>query len=140
MVGHELRTQNPSCRKHKRTPILMLNFLDGTASVLLGIAIATTLILLWAAALVDLFQRRDLSLIKKIAWVGVIIVTAHIGVAFYFAMRPIPPPYGKGIRHTVDRSSKLVTELERLHADHARGAMTDGSYLDAKQDLLGVAR
>jgi len=54
-------------------------------------------------------------------------------------MRPIPPPYGKGVKHTVARSSNLVKELERLHQDHGRGAMTGDSYLAAKRELLGVA-
>jgi len=116
----------------------MLDLLDGTAGTLLGFAIATSLLLLWAATLVDLFRRRDLTVVNKAVWAGVIIFTAHIGVAVYFAMRPIPPPYGKGAKHTVDRSSNLVKELERLHTEHGNGTMTDDAYLAAKQALLGL--
>ncbi len=116
----------------------MVDVIGLSASALLVFAVGTTLFLLWAASIADVFRRHDLSLVKKAAWVALIILTAHIGVAFYFAMRPIPPPYGKGVKHTIDRSSNLVKELERLHTAHAGGGMTDGAYLAAKRDLLGV--
>jgi len=136
---YEIRTQNTRGYRHDHPPPLMLDLLDGTAGALLGFATATTLLLLWAASLVDLFRRRDLSVGKKAAWVSVIILTAYIGVAFYFAMRPIPPPYGKGVKHSVARSSNIVEELERLHAEHNSGAMTDDVYLAAKQDIFGLS-
>lgn len=117
----------------------MLDFLGTSTDVLVGFAIATTLILLWAAAFFDLTRRHDLSLVKKGAWAVAIILTAHIGIALYFAMRPIPPPYGKGGKHTVDRSSNLVKDLERLHEERESGVLSDDTYLAAKKELLGVA-
>ncbi|MCL1593161.1 MAG: PLDc N-terminal domain-containing protein [Actinomycetia bacterium] len=105
---------------------------------LLAIAISGTIFLLWAASFIDLTRRRDLPIIKKAMWAALVIFTGHVGVLIYFAVRPIRPPYGKGIRHTVDHSSILVSEIERLHAEHSDGNLTDEVYLAAKRDLLGV--
>ncbi len=105
---------------------------------LLAIAISGTLFLLWAAAFIDLTRRHDLPIIKKALWASLVIFTGHVGVLIYFVLRPIRPPYGKGVRHSVDRSSVLVSELERLHAQHTDGHLTDDAYIDAKRDLLGV--
>ena len=101
-------------------------------------AVFAPLFLLWAAAFISLYRRKDLSIVRKLAWAAIIILTIYVGVALYFIMRPSPPPEGKRYDETVPRTSSIVAEIERLHGEHARGAIDDASYLAAKRDLLGV--
>jgi len=46
------------------------------------------LIMLWAAALVDVFRRPDLSGGLKVLWVVIIFVIPWIGPLIYLATRP----------------------------------------------------
>ncbi|MCZ7532454.1 MAG: PLD nuclease N-terminal domain-containing protein [Acidimicrobiia bacterium] len=105
---------------------------------LLWFAIAIPLIALWVAALWDLFRRQDLSARRKAAWTAVIIVTAYIGIAIYFALRPIPDPPGKSSTQTVPRASALVTQLEDLVRRNANGEMSEAEFTTAKRHLLGL--
>ena len=43
------------------------------------------------------------------------------------------------IQNRVDRTSAIVTQIERLHAEHAAGEIDSEAYLAAKRDLLGVS-
>ncbi|KAA3638334.1 MAG: hypothetical protein DWP92_06330 [Armatimonadetes bacterium] len=105
---------------------------------LLWIAIAIPLIALWVAVLWDLFRRKDLSVGRKIVWTAVIIVTAYVGIAIYFALRPIPDPPGKSSTQTVPRASAIVTELEDLVQRNANGELSESEFTATKRQLLGL--
>ena len=117
----------------------MIRDLELTAGAFILIAIAVPLILLWAAVFIDLFRRKDLSVIKKALWATLVIFSVHIGVVLYFIFRPVRPPEGKRLRHREDRSSAIVTEIEQLHKSHDDRAISDDDYLNAKRELLGLA-
>ena len=117
----------------------MFRDLELTAEFLVLIAVAVPLILLWAAVFIDLFRRKDLSVIKKALWATLVIFSVHIGVVIYFIFRPVRPPEGKRLRHREDRSSAIVTEIEQLHKSHEVHAISDDDYLKAKRELLGLA-
>jgi hypothetical protein len=50
------------------------------------------LVMLWAAALVDIFRRSDLGGGAKALWVVIIFVIPWIGVLIYLATRPREVP------------------------------------------------
>ena len=107
---------------------------------LLWFAIAVPLVALWVAVLWDLFHRQDLSAGRKAAWAAVIIVTAYIGIAIYFALRPISDPPGKSSTQTVPRASVLVTQLEDLVQRNTNGELSEAEFTAAKRHLLGLER
>jgi len=117
----------------------MLSGIEATADTLLWIAITVPLALLWVAVLVDLLRRKDLSVFRKAVWAAIVVFTIHIGVLLYFVLRPIPQPAGKRDSDEADRSSKIVTSIERLHKNHDAGEIGDDDYLEAKRELLGLS-
>ena len=46
------------------------------------------LILMWAFALIDLFHRDDLSGLRKVVWLLVIVLIPVFGVGLYFVRKP----------------------------------------------------
>ncbi len=112
--------------------------LEAAFGFLLRIAIVVPLFLLWAAAFVDLVQRRDISISRKALWATLVVFTVHIGVLIYFIMRPVRTPHGKEVGHSADRSSAIVGRLEQMHDLHDRGEIADDAYLEAKRELLGL--
>jgi len=111
---------------------------EETIRILMGIGIAASLILIWIVAYVDLARRKDLSIVKKIAWALIMFFGAYIGIAAYFVLRPVPEVMGKGLHHTTPESSEIVTELEVLHEDHADGFISDADFVARKRSLLGL--
>jgi len=116
----------------------MVQDIEITADILVVIAIAVPLFLLWIAAFIDLFRRRDLGIGKKLMWGAIVIFSAHVGLLLYFVFRPVPPPSGKRPHDMTDRASGIVTEIEVLHAEHDAGDISDAAYLTAKRTLLGL--
>jgi hypothetical protein len=116
----------------------MLDWIETAADVLLLIAITIPLILLWVAVIVDLLRRKDLSIVKKVMWLAIVVVTVYVGVVLYFIFRPIPPPSGKREHDEVDQASAIVASIEVLHLQHEVGDISDVAYLDAKRELLGL--
>lgn len=117
----------------------MLWGIEPTATTLITITIAVPLALLWFAVIVDLFRRDDLSVFRKALWATLVILTVHIGVLLYFVFRPLPPPPGKDLAVSAERSSTIVTDLERLRNQHRAGNISDDEYLSTKRELLGVS-
>ncbi len=111
---------------------------DFEAHGLLWVAIAIPLIALWVAVLWDLYRRKDLSIGRKAVWAALIIVTAYVGIAIYFAVRPIPDPPGKSSTHTVARASAIVTELEDLVRRNTNGELSESEFSATKRQLLGL--
>jgi len=116
----------------------MVRDIEITVDVLAVIAIAVPLFLLWIAAFIDLFRRKDLGIGKKLMWGAIVIFTAHVGLLLYFVFRPVPPPSGKRLQDRADRASGIVTAIEALHAEHHAGDISDTAYLAAKRTLLGL--
>jgi hypothetical protein len=102
------------------------------------VAIGIPLLLLAIAAFVDIARRPDLTMVARILWAALIVVTAYIGVAIYFIARPPRPPDGKRYDQTAPRSSAVVDELERLRSDHRVGVVDAESYLARKREILGL--
>lgn len=103
------------------------------------VAIAIPLVLLLAAAVFDIVRRRrDLSVVRKVAWMVFIAFTAYVGVAIYYIARPPRVPDGKRYGSTEARSNAVVDQLERLRSDHRAGALDADSYLVRKKEILGL--
>jgi uncharacterized membrane protein len=116
----------------------MVQGIEETAGVLLVIAVAVPLALLWLAVIVDLLRRKDLSIGKKLMWGAIVVFAIHVGVLLYFIFRPIPPPAGKRERDKDERASAIVENIEHLHVQHDAGNISDDEYLNAKRELLGL--
>ena len=117
----------------------MLPDLASPVEILLRIAVFVPLTLLWFAVFVDLYQRDDLPDTRKALWGALAIFGVHIGVLLYFVFRPVPEPPGKNLAASADRSSRIVTRLEELRAEHDAASISDDEYLNAKRELLGVS-
>ena len=102
------------------------------------LAIFVPLVLLYIAALVDVFRRHDLSVVRKTMWVVVILLTAYIGVALYFLTRPPRVPEGKQSGDTNPHSQSVVDQLDELRGAHDRGELDDEAFLDAKRRTFGL--
>jgi hypothetical protein len=102
------------------------------------IAIVVPLLLLWVAAFVDLFRRKDISVLRKTLWATLILLTAYIGIAIYFVARPIRAPEGKRYGTTAPRTRGIVDDIEELREQHAEGSIDDEAYVTQKRLLLGL--
>ena len=111
---------------------------EETASLLILIGITVPLLLLWIVTFVDIARRHDLSVVRKAMWAAVTFFGAFVGIAVYFAMRPVPEVLGKSLANTIPETSATVSKLESLRADHATGSLNDTNYLAKKRDLLGL--
>lgn len=103
------------------------------------VALTLPLIALWVAAFWDIARRRDLSVVRKLTWSLIIVLTAYIGIAIYAIARPVPPPPGKVDAATLARASAIVGALEQLVSTHANGEVSDEQFKIAKRDILGLA-
>lgn len=103
------------------------------------VALALPLFALWVVAFWDIARRRDLTVIRKIMWSVVIVITAYIGIALYAIMRPVPPPPGKARSATIPRASAIVGALEALVAAHDGGDISDATFDLEKRKILGLA-
>lgn len=103
------------------------------------VAIFIPLILLFIASLVDLFRRSDLSVVRKLVWVAIILLTAFIGIALYYLVRPPRTPVGKRSGTTKEHTKTIVDQLEDLRESHDRGELDDAAFLEAKREVLGIA-
>ena len=115
-----------------------MSIAEETARTLVVIGVTVPLFLLWIVTFVDIARRKDLPILKKALWTAITFFGAFIGIAVYFAMRPVPEVLGKGLRRTTPETSAVVSDLETLRADHANGSINDAEYLAKKRDLLGL--
>jgi hypothetical protein len=107
-------------------------------SAILWVAITLPLVALWIAAFWDLTFRSDLPMPRKLLWGLVMVITVYVGIAAYFASRPVPEPAGKNLGDSVPRTSAVVTDLENLSTAHKAGTLPDDAYLAQKRELLGL--
>lgn len=103
------------------------------------VAIFIPLFLLLIASFIDLFRRKDLSVIRKLLWVAVIVLTVYVGVALYYLFRPPRTPEGKQESATKKRTKSIVDQLEDLQGSHDRGDINDEAFLEAKRAVLGIS-
>ncbi len=115
-----------------------MNAVDDALTVLLWVAFTAPLIALWVAGFWDLAHRNDLSLSRKAVWGALFVLTLYIGLAVYFAMRPVRQPAGKAASYTVPRASVIVGELEALAATRRADEITEEAFLARKRELLGL--
>ena len=122
--------------------------------VFLMLMIFVPLIMLWVFALVDLFQRADLSGTAKALWAVAIVLLPLIGMLIYFILRdsetaayaespvesrPSPPPTASS--ESEDWSpgaADVADQLERLADLRDRSILTDDEFQREKDKLLGI--
>ena len=112
--------------------------IDDALQVLLWVAFTAPLVALWIAGFWDLAHRDDLSVFRKAVWGSLFVLTLYVGLAIYFATRPVRPPAGKGNSETVPRASAIVAELETLSAARQTNQITEEAFLSRKRELLGL--
>ena len=112
--------------------------IDDAFPVLLWVGFTAPLVALWVAGFWDLAHRSDLSVLRKAVWAALFVLTLYIGLALYFATRPVKPPSGKGTSQTVPRASGIVAELESLSDARNANEMSDDTFVERKRELLGL--
>ena len=115
-----------------------MQLFDESVNAVAVIAIFVPLMLLWLAAFVDLFRRKDISVSRKALWAALIVLTAYIGIAIYFIARPIREPEGKRYGTTAPRTRGIVDGIEGLRVQHEDGSIDNDTYLTKKRLLLGL--
>lgn len=88
------------------------------------IFVGIPLLVLWAAAIVDIFRRSDLSWIAMAIWVVVFLAFPFIGFIVYLAMRPRAPVYRghAASREVVEREAAAAGHEVQLPSQQAPGA------------------
>jgi len=81
------------------------------------------LLLIWTFAIVDIFQREDLTGWRKTVWIVVVLLLPFIGTFLYLIFRPRDV--------TPDRTISILSDL------HERGALSDEEYAAEMTRLLG---
>jgi uncharacterized membrane protein len=71
-------------------PILLSTFWDVFFGMLIFFFIFVPLVLLWVAALVDLFRRRGMSAVSRVLWLLFIVFFPVFGSLIYLLVRPVP--------------------------------------------------
>lgn len=69
-------------------PILLSTFWDVFFGMLIFFFIFVPLVLLWVAALMDLFRRRGMSAISRVLWLLFIVFFPLLGPIIYLLVRP----------------------------------------------------
>ena len=95
------------------------------------------LLMLWVFALVDLFQRRDLSGWAKALWAIAIVLFPLLGLLIYFITRPASLEEKEATqRYYQQQTADMADQLERLSELHDKGVLTDDEYQKQKDKLL----
>jgi hypothetical protein len=105
------------------------------------------LLLVWGAAIVDIFRRDDLGGASKALWVVAVLVLPFLGTLVYLVLRR--PGAASGERQALDAASRdFVTryspdstaqQLSLLADLQDRGKLTDEEFAAEKARLLGGA-
>lgn len=96
------------------------------------------LVMLWVFALVDLFQRTDLSGWAKALWAVAIVLFPLLGLLIYFITRPPTAEEEAAAQRSYQQQTaqSVPDQLEKLSALHDKGALTDEEYQQQKAKLL----
>lgn len=98
--------------------------------VLFGVLVLVPLVLLWAAVIVDLVRREDISIGRKLIWGAATIVFLTIGVLAYVIARPWRFPEDDVSADSQDRKS---AELLEAVTSHQEGGLSDDELVSAKE-------
>jgi hypothetical protein len=101
------------------------------------------LLLLWGTALVDIFQRDDLSGVRKALWVVVVLVLPLFGTLIYLVSRPAFATSGeRALREELNREfvaryapADHAQQLQVLASLHDRGKLSDDEFATEKARL-----
>jgi len=99
------------------------------------------LLLLWGAAIVDVFKRDDLRGVREAVWVVVIIALPLVGTLVYLISRPAGATSDERVaieqrnRQFVERYTPTdhAQQLEVLSSLHDRGKLTDAEFAAEKK-------
>ena len=96
------------------------------------------LVMLWVFALVDLFQRNDLSGWAKALWAIAIVLFPLIGLLVYFIARPpSAEEEAATARYTQQPAGgDVADQIEKLSALRDKGVLTDEEFQQQKSKLL----
>jgi hypothetical protein len=102
------------------------------------------LLMVWAAALIDIFRRDDIGGVSKALWTVTIFVLPFIGTLIYLIARPAGAT--KEERVVIDEASRAFVrhyapsnraeQLKVLADLHQRGALDDAEYAGEKARVL----
>ena len=97
------------------------------------------LVMLWVFALVDLFQRDDLSGWAKALWAIAIVLFPLLGLLIYFITRPPSPAEEAAAERyrPAETGGNVPDQLEKLAQLHDQGVLTDEEFEQQKAKLLG---
>jgi uncharacterized membrane protein len=99
------------------------------------------LIFLWAFALVDLFQRNDLSGWAVAGWLILIILLPLFGVLFYFLFRPVTAQDIEAQQSMMEeaefaKTADATDKLHKLSELRDKGDITQEEFEKQKAKLL----
>ena len=106
-------------------------------SVFVVIFIAIPLFMIWAFALMDLFQRDDLRGISKALWLFAILILPILGTAIYFLVRPRIIPSEEPVFEQ-QRAGYVAEKLTQLTELKDKGAISAEEYDRQRARLLST--
>jgi uncharacterized membrane protein len=113
-----------------------------TGEVLILLLTAVPLFILWLGALSEVAWRRRMPLLRRIGWIGVLVVVPLVSLAVYVVVRPSRSESLVSLRPSTrsavgtEQAAALVLAAER----HARGELDDAGYDAAIEADLAPAR
>ena len=99
-------------------------------SVLFVLVIVIPVMMIWLFAMVDLFQRQDLSGLGKVAWLLGIIFFPLFGTLFYYLVRP------RVILPRSEAPAEVAGTLAQLKYLHDSGDLSDADYDRQRERIL----
>jgi len=99
-------------------------------SVLFVMFIVIPVVMVWFFAMIDLFQRPDLSGIGKVAWLFAIIFFPLFGTIIYYLVRP------QVIQPRAEKPTEVAGTLAQLKYLHDSGDLSDAEYERQKDRVL----
>ena len=106
-------------------------------SVLFVMFIVIPIFMIWAFAVVDLFNRRDLRGIAKVAWLFGIILFPIVGTLVYFLVRPAELDMQRPEYEQI-QAGYVADKLSELTALRDKGALTPEEFERQRARLLSA--
>jgi hypothetical protein len=102
-------------------------------SVLVVMFIVIPVMMIWVFAMVDLFQRPDLSGLGKVTWLFGIIFFPFFGTLIYYLTRPhVIVPRG-------EKPQEVAGTLTQLKYLHDAGDLSDAEYERQRERILAAS-
>jgi hypothetical protein len=106
-------------------------------SVLFVMFVMIPLFMIWAFAIVDLFQRQDLRGIWKVVWLLVILIFPILGTLVYYLVRPRVLPT-EGTVYAQAQAGYVAEKLTQLTELKDKGALSPEEYEQQRSRLLST--